>query len=104
MYDAYDLARRAADMLRQFVDLPKLDDPAALSFFIAKNTPLQDSTRQELLEVDEGAISTLVNPGGYVHEPLTLSRAWGLMLRGHPDTRSQLVPRLSLEYCSLQPV
>ncbi|KAL3679706.1 hypothetical protein R1sor_022662 [Riccia sorocarpa] len=145
MYDAYDLARRAADMLRQFVDLPKLDelirDPAALSFFIAKNTPLQDSTRQELLEVDgvvhrlrreiqllesldrlrckicmaviarrsdvilmstEGAISTLVNPGGYVHETLTLSRAWGLMLRGRPDTAHSWFPGYAwtIAHCS----
>ncbi|XP_024384992.1 uncharacterized protein [Physcomitrium patens] len=55
-FDAYDLARRAADMLRQMADLPRMEamvhTPSQLSYYIASNMPLQDSTRQELLEVD----------------------------------------------------
>ncbi|KAG0611107.1 hypothetical protein M758_7G116100 [Ceratodon purpureus] len=55
-FDAYDLARRAADMLRQMAELPRMEamvqTPSILSYYIASNMPLQDSTRQELLEVD----------------------------------------------------
>ncbi|CAK9876858.1 unnamed protein product [Sphagnum jensenii] len=55
-FDAYELARRAADMLRQIADLPQLEamvrTPTLLSYYIASNMPLQDATRQELLEVD----------------------------------------------------
>ncbi|CAK9227707.1 unnamed protein product [Sphagnum troendelagicum] len=55
-FDAYELARRAADMLRQIADLPRLEamvrTPTLLSYYIASNMPLQDATRQELLEVD----------------------------------------------------
>jgi cereblon len=55
-FDAYDLARRAADMLRQMAELPRMEamvqTPTQLSYYIASNMPLQDSTRQELLEVD----------------------------------------------------
>ncbi|KAG0572193.1 hypothetical protein KC19_VG075100 [Ceratodon purpureus] len=55
-FDAYDLARRAADMLRQMAELPRLEamvrTPSLLSYYIASNMPLQDATRQELLEVD----------------------------------------------------
>eukprot|EP00249_Psilotum_nudum_P021742 c28226_g1_i3 orf=384-2126(-) len=56
MYDAYDLARRAADMWRQMVELPSIDDlvnkPELLSYHIASKIPVQDATRQELLEID----------------------------------------------------
>ncbi|KAH9301317.1 hypothetical protein KI387_012900 [Taxus chinensis] len=56
MYDAYSLARRAADMWRQMVELPSMDDlvkkPDVLSFYIASKIPVPDSTRQELLEID----------------------------------------------------
>lgn len=56
MYDAYNLARRAADMWRQMVDLTIMDDlvnkPELLSFYIASKIPAPDSTRQELLEID----------------------------------------------------
>ncbi|XP_024376542.1 uncharacterized protein [Physcomitrium patens] len=55
-FDAYDLARRAADMLRQMAELPRMEamvrTPSLLSYYIASNMPLQDATRQELLEVD----------------------------------------------------
>ncbi|KAH9570350.1 hypothetical protein CY35_02G035200 [Sphagnum magellanicum] len=55
-FDAYELARRAADMLRQMAELPRMEamvrTPTLLSYYIASNTPLQDATRQELLEVD----------------------------------------------------
>ncbi|CAK9236218.1 unnamed protein product [Sphagnum tenellum] len=55
-FDAYELARRAADMLRQMADLPRMEamvrSPNLLSYHIASNMPLQDATRQELLEVD----------------------------------------------------
>lgn len=43
-------------MLRQMAELPRMEEmvrsPAMLSFYIASNMPLHDSTRQELLEVD----------------------------------------------------
>jgi hypothetical protein len=43
-------------MLRQIADLPQLEamvrTPTLLSYYIASNMPLQDATRQELLEVD----------------------------------------------------
>ncbi|CAM6105665.1 unnamed protein product [Calypogeia fissa] len=145
MYDAYDLARRAADMLRQMAELPRMEDmvrsPGALSFYIASNMPLQDSTRQELLEIDgvvhrlrreiqllesmdrlrcktcsaviarrsnmlvmsaDGPISAYVNALGYVHETLTLSRTWGLMLRGHPETANSWFPGYAwtIAHCS----
>lgn len=55
-FDAYDLARRAADMLRQMAELPRMEaivrTPSLLSYYIASNMPLQDATRQELLEID----------------------------------------------------
>ncbi len=44
------------DMLRQMADLPRMEamvrSPNLLSYHIASNMPLQDATRQELLEVD----------------------------------------------------
>lgn len=56
MYDAYNLARRAADMWRQIVELPGIYDmvkrPEILSYHIASKIPVQDATRQELLEID----------------------------------------------------
>lgn len=56
MYDAYNLARRAADMCRQMLELHIMDDlvnkPELLSFYIASKIPVPDSTRQELLEID----------------------------------------------------
>ncbi|KAH8955293.1 hypothetical protein BDL97_08G129100 [Sphagnum fallax] len=61
-FDAYELARRAADMLRQMADLPRMEamvrSPNLLSYHIASNMPLQDATRQELLEVD-GTVNRL---------------------------------------------
>ncbi|KAH9559676.1 hypothetical protein CY35_06G070900 [Sphagnum magellanicum] len=61
-YDAYDLARRAADMLRQMADLPSMEAlvqmPIPLSYYIASKLPLQDCTRQELLET-EGTVNRL---------------------------------------------
>lgn len=43
-------------MLRQMAELPRMEamvqTPTQLSYYIASNMPLQDSTRQELLEVD----------------------------------------------------
>ncbi|MCO5589420.1 hypothetical protein L7F22_043387 [Adiantum nelumboides] len=62
MFDAYSLARRAADMWRQMVELPSLNDlvqkPELLSYYIASKIPVQDATRQELLEID-GVVSRL---------------------------------------------
>ncbi|KAH7436015.1 hypothetical protein KP509_06G089400 [Ceratopteris richardii] len=56
MFDAYSLARRAADMFRQIAELPSLNDlarkPEVLSYYIASKIPVQDATRQELLEID----------------------------------------------------
>lgn len=55
-YDTFDLARRAADMLGQMGDHPRLEElvscPTALSYYIGSNMPIQDHTRQELLEID----------------------------------------------------
>jgi hypothetical protein len=43
-------------MLRQMAELPRMEamvrTPSLLSYYIASNMPLQDATRQELLEVD----------------------------------------------------
>lgn len=62
MYDAYNLARRAADMWMQMVELPTLNDlvnkPETLSYYIASKIPVQDATRQDLLEID-GVVSRL---------------------------------------------
>ncbi|KAL4194194.1 hypothetical protein AMTRI_Chr05g58110 [Amborella trichopoda] len=56
MYDSYSLARKAADMWKQIIGNPSLDDlvrkPDFLSFYIASKIPVSDSTRQELLEID----------------------------------------------------
>ncbi|XP_020098187.1 protein cereblon isoform X1 [Ananas comosus] len=56
MYDAYSLARRAAELWRQIIVNPSMDDyirkPGLLSFYIASKLPLSESTRQELLEID----------------------------------------------------
>lgn len=55
-YDAFDLARRAADMMRQMGNHPRLEElvtkPTELSYYIGSNMPIQDHTRQELLEID----------------------------------------------------
>jgi cereblon len=55
-YDPFDLARRAADILGQMGDHPRLEElvsrPTALSYYIGSNMPIQDHTRQELLEID----------------------------------------------------
>lgn len=44
----------------------------------------------------DGPISAYVNAEGYVQETLTLSRAWGLMLRGRPDTTNSWFPGYAL--------
>lgn len=50
------------DMLRQMAELPRMEGmvraPTLLSYYIASNMPLQDATRQELLEV-EGTVHRL---------------------------------------------
>lgn len=50
------------DMLRQMYELPRMEamvrTPTLLSYYIASNMPLQDATRQELLEV-EGTVHRL---------------------------------------------
>ncbi|KAF8407095.1 hypothetical protein HHK36_006220 [Tetracentron sinense] len=56
MYDSYSLARRVADMWKQIIGVPSMDDlvkkPDLLSFHIASKIPVSESTRQELLEID----------------------------------------------------
>ncbi|ONK79086.1 uncharacterized protein A4U43_C01F2800 [Asparagus officinalis] len=56
MYDSYALAQRAADLWRQIIGSPRLDDytkkPDLLSFYIASKLPVSESERQELLEID----------------------------------------------------
>ncbi|KAG2600624.1 hypothetical protein PVAP13_5KG546200 [Panicum virgatum] len=56
MYDSYSLARRAADLWRQVIVNPSVDDhvrkPNHLSFHIGSNLPISLSLRQELLEID----------------------------------------------------
>ncbi|XP_010915397.1 uncharacterized protein [Elaeis guineensis] len=56
MYDSYALARRAADLWKQVIGSPNMDDyirkPDLLSFYIASKLPMSESTRQELLEID----------------------------------------------------
>jgi hypothetical protein len=51
-----------ADMLRQIADLPSMEAlvqmPIPLSYYIASKLPLQDCTRQELLET-EGTVNRL---------------------------------------------
>ncbi|MQL78834.1 hypothetical protein Taro_011252 [Colocasia esculenta] len=127
MYDSYSLARKAADMWKQIIGAPSMDDfvrkPDLLSFHIASKLPLSESTRQELLEINgisyrlqkeiqllecfnhvrckncrtligkrsdmvvmssDGPLNAYVNPYGYVHEIVTVSKASGLALRGSP--------------------
>ncbi|KAI3935825.1 hypothetical protein MKX01_033009 [Papaver californicum] len=56
MYDSYYLAQKAADMWKEIVGSPNVDDliktPDLLSFHIASKFPVSESTRQELLEID----------------------------------------------------
>ncbi|XP_031488709.1 uncharacterized protein LOC116256480 [Nymphaea colorata] len=56
MYDAFVLARRAADLWREIIGQPNIDGfvrrPDFLSFFIASKIPVSDKIRQELLEID----------------------------------------------------
>ncbi|KAF0906817.1 hypothetical protein E2562_013217 [Oryza meyeriana var. granulata] len=56
MYDSYSLARRAADLWRQTIVKPSMDDyvrkPDILSYHIGSKLPVSGSVRQELLEID----------------------------------------------------
>ncbi|XP_062206826.1 uncharacterized protein LOC133908712 [Phragmites australis] len=56
MYDSYSLAWRAADLWRQVIVNPSMDDhvrkPDLLSFYIGSKLPISESLRQELLELD----------------------------------------------------
>lgn len=56
MYDSYSLARRVADLWRQIVVNPSMDDyvrkPDILSYHIGSKLPMSCSVRQELLEID----------------------------------------------------
>uniref|UniRef100_A0ACD5W3E1 Uncharacterized protein n=1 Tax=Avena sativa TaxID=4498 RepID=A0ACD5W3E1_AVESA len=56
MYDSYSLACRAADMWRQIITKPSMDDyvknPDMLSFHIGSKLPVPGSVRQELLDTD----------------------------------------------------
>eukprot|EP00850_Spirogloea_muscicola_P010796 SM000064S19818 [mRNA] locus=s64:540139:544359:- [translate_table: standard] len=64
MYDAYDLARRVADLYHQLtqgsppLEASLLGKPQSLSFHVASNLPLSDSARQVLLEM-EGTVYRL---------------------------------------------
>lgn len=55
MCDSFCLARKAAEMWKQIIGAPNMDElvkmPDLLSFHIASKLPLSDSTRQELLEM-----------------------------------------------------
>uniref|UniRef100_A0A1D1YFS3 Protein cereblon n=1 Tax=Anthurium amnicola TaxID=1678845 RepID=A0A1D1YFS3_9ARAE len=55
MYDSFSLARKAADLWKQIIGAPSMDNlvkkPDLLSFHIASKLPLSESTRQELLEI-----------------------------------------------------
>eukprot|EP00897_Mesotaenium_endlicherianum_P003090 jgi/Mesen1/2809/ME000172S01962 len=57
MYDAFDLARRVADMFHQIapggVSPELVANPESLSFYVAGNLPVQDRCRQELLELPD---------------------------------------------------
>ncbi|KAK1265804.1 hypothetical protein QJS04_geneDACA002637 [Acorus gramineus] len=52
MYDSYSLAQRAADMWKQIIGYPSMDElirkPDLLSFYIGSKVPVSESTRQEL--------------------------------------------------------
>uniref|UniRef100_A0A0E0DZ58 CULT domain-containing protein n=1 Tax=Oryza meridionalis TaxID=40149 RepID=A0A0E0DZ58_9ORYZ len=56
MYDSYSLAHRVADLWRQIVVNPSMDDyvrkPDILSYHIGSKLPMSCSVRQELLEID----------------------------------------------------
>uniref|UniRef100_J3L3Z0 CULT domain-containing protein n=1 Tax=Oryza brachyantha TaxID=4533 RepID=J3L3Z0_ORYBR len=56
MYDSYSLARRAADLWRQIIVNPSMDDyvrnPDILSYHIGSKLPMSGSMIQELLEID----------------------------------------------------
>ncbi|CAD6229858.1 unnamed protein product [Miscanthus lutarioriparius] len=56
MYDSYSLSRRAADLWRQVILNPIMDDhvrkPNYLSFCFGSKLPISESLRQELLEID----------------------------------------------------
>nr|CAB3464686.1 unnamed protein product [Digitaria exilis] len=56
MYDSYTLARRAAELWRQIIAKPSMDDhvrkPDILSFHIGSKLPVSESVRQKLLEID----------------------------------------------------
>ncbi|KAG8225404.1 hypothetical protein J437_LFUL004604 [Ladona fulva] len=92
---------------RSFPWLP--NDPVELSFWVAQNLPLDDKQRVKLLRMNSaiqrlrwelgalekrhtfcmsvaGPQGTYVNPGGYVHEALTLSKARGLKVVTHPPS------------------
>ncbi|CAD6271533.1 unnamed protein product [Miscanthus lutarioriparius] len=56
MYDSYTLARSAAELWRQIIANPSMDDhvrkPDILSFHIGSKLPVSESVRQKLLEID----------------------------------------------------
>jgi len=56
MYDSYTLARNAAELWRQIIAKPNMDDhirkPDILSFHIGSKLPVSESVRQKLLEID----------------------------------------------------
>ncbi|KAG8055469.1 hypothetical protein GUJ93_ZPchr0001g30986 [Zizania palustris] len=56
MYDSYSLARRVADLWKQIIVNPTMDDhvrkPDILSYHIGSKLPMSGSVRQELLEID----------------------------------------------------
>ncbi|KAH8945724.1 hypothetical protein BDL97_12G055300 [Sphagnum fallax] len=85
-YDAYDLARRAADLLGQVTDLPSMEalvcKPIPLSYYIASKLPLQDCTRQELLEM-ESTVNRLKCEMQLLEQmdKLKCNRCWELIAR-----------------------
>ncbi|KAG8086140.1 hypothetical protein GUJ93_ZPchr0010g9420 [Zizania palustris] len=138
MYDSYALARRAADLWRQIITNPSMDDyvrkPDILSFSIGSKLPASESVRQKVLEIDgisyrlrreiqllkafnlikcrccksliakrsdmvvmstDGPLGAYVNPHGFVHETITVSRATGLALDGNPSTIHSWFPGYS---------
>ncbi|XP_039116134.1 uncharacterized protein LOC120251613 [Dioscorea cayenensis subsp. rotundata] len=56
MYDSYALAQKAADLWKQIIRMPSMDNlvtkPDLLSFHMASKLPMSEATRQELLEID----------------------------------------------------
>jgi len=134
LYDTRKLSTKAEKMVQEILNVKwesgPPHDPAAISYWLARNLPVDDDTKLQLLactsvadrlrkeillmesyfvlgcnkcgsvfgkkkdlfQISEGLVDAYVNPGGVVHDVVTIKKVSGAKLRGTPQTEHSWFP------------